>query len=530
MARRPLQPPRDVDQLPDLGVLLVGLLEGWRLLEGLVEGHLEVEGDHLRDLVHFGVAQVENAPHVTHHRLRLHGPEGDDLGHVLAPVLPGHVLDDLPPAVLAEIDVDVRGADAFLVEEALEDQVVLDGVEVGDAQRVGDEASRRGAPSGPHRDPPLLREADEVPDDQEVSREAHPADHPDLLLEAGLVIPPGVTQAARLRQGAERLPAVLEPVAGDLLEVAVDGEASRHVEGGKGRRAGEREVAPLRHRQGVAQRLRVVGKDPRHLLGALQVELLGVKAEALRLLDLLAGADAEQDVVGVGVVLQQVVGVVGGHEGHPRALSDPGEGARDPPLLLEAVLHDLEEEAAVVEDLPELPHRTQGGRFVSVAQGYRDLAAQAPGQADEAAVVLPQELLVDPGAVVEALGVGEGHQLHEVVVPLVVRREQGQVVVGLGDPRGAPVEAAADRDVDLAAQDRLDPLLPAGVVEGHRPEHVAVVGDGQPLHPEAPGLLDQLVDVARPVEEAVFGVQVQVDELGGRHSHSIVEGGLLEMS
>ena len=72
------------------------------------------------------------------------------------------------------------------------------------------------------------------------------------------------------------------------------------------------------------------------------------------------------------------------------------------------------------------------------------------------------------------------------------------------------------------------PLLAAGVVEGDGPEHVAVVGDGHRLHAEAHALLDQLVDAAGAVEQAVLGVQVQVDEVAARaHSHSIVDGGLL---
>ena len=40
--------------------------------------------------------------------------------------------------------------------------------------------------------------------------------------------------------------------------------------------------------------------------------------------------------------------------------------------------------------------------------------------------------------------------------------------------------------------------------------------------------LDQLVEAAGAVEQAVLGVQVQVDEVRLRaHSHSIVDGGLL---
>jgi hypothetical protein len=42
-----------------------------------------------------------------------------------------------------------------------------------------------------------------------------------------------------------------------------------------------------------------------------------------------------------------------------------------------------------------------------------------------------------------------------------------------------------------------------------------VIGDGQRLHAELADLVDELVDVARPIEEAVFRVKVKMDEFGG---------------
>ena len=143
--------------------------------------------------------------------------------------------------------------------------------------------------------------------------------------------------------------------------------------------------------------------------------------------------------------------------------------------------------------------------------------------------VLRQQVLVDAGPVVEALEVAGGDELDQVVVARVVRREQREVVVGVGRALRLPLEAAGGGDVDLAAEDGLEPFVAAGVVEGHCPEHVPVVGDGHGLHAEADALVDQLVEATGPVEEAaVLGVQVEVDEVRlSAHSHSIVDGGLL---
>ena len=97
----------------------------------------------------------------------------------------------------------------------------------------------------------------------------------------------------------------------------------------------------------------------------------------------------------------------------------------------------------------------------------------------------------------------------------------------------------AGRDVDLAAEDRLDALLLRLIVEDDRREHVAVLGDRERRHLQARRLLQQLVDAAGAVEQRIFGVQVQVDEIThgpgqlwarSAYSHSIVDGGFELMS
>ena len=100
-------------------------------------------------------------------------------------------------------------------------------------------------------------------------------------------------------------------------------------------------------------------------------------------------------------------------------------------------------------------------------------------------------------------------------------------MVGLG-LRPALLEAAALRHVDLAAENRLDAAGAGVVVEDHRGEHVAVLGDRERRHVELDRFVQQFVDAACAVEERELGVQVQVDEV--RHSHSIVDGGFEEMS
>ena len=87
--------------------------------------------------------------------------------------------EDGPPLVPGKVDVDVGRILAPLVEEALEEEVVLEGIDVGEAQEVGDQA-RGGAP--PAAGPGAAR--DDVAHDEEVGRKALVADDAQLSLEA----------------------------------------------------------------------------------------------------------------------------------------------------------------------------------------------------------------------------------------------------------------------------------------------------------------------------------------------------------
>ncbi len=96
----------------------------------------------------------------------------------------GGVADHLAPVPLVEVHVDVGHLPPARVEEPLEDEPVLQRVEVGDAQAVGDDGAGGAPPPGTGPDPLLPGVPHEIPHDQEVGGEAHVLDHPQLVFEA----------------------------------------------------------------------------------------------------------------------------------------------------------------------------------------------------------------------------------------------------------------------------------------------------------------------------------------------------------
>ena len=77
--------------------------------------------------------------------------------------------------------------------------------------------------------------------------------------------------------------------------------------------------------------------------------------------------------------------------------------------------------------------------------------------------------------------------------------------------------AAAARDIDFAADDRLHAARGGLVIEMLGGKEVAVVGDGDGGHAAAGGFVNQFRDVASAVEKTVIGVQMQVDETRSFH-------------
>ena len=167
VAGQALDPHGQVQQLADLQVGLVELLQVVALFQGVGEGDLQFLGHQGHDGVDPRDGQAQRAAHVADRRPGRQRAEGADLRHVLHAVLLLDVLDHLAAALLAEVDVDVGRLAAALVQEALEEQVVLQRADVAEVQGVGDQRAHARA-AGRGLDALGAGEAHEVPDDEKV--------------------------------------------------------------------------------------------------------------------------------------------------------------------------------------------------------------------------------------------------------------------------------------------------------------------------------------------------------------------------
>ena len=135
--------------------------------------------------------------------------------------------------------------------------------------------------------------------------------------------------------------------------------------------------------------------------------------------------------------------------------------------------------------------------------------------------MLGKQFSVDSRLVVESFQIASGDQLDEVLVARHVFGQKRDVASALiAAVLIRLLEPAPRSDVHLAADDRLHTLLHREGVEVDRAEEVPVISDGQGRHPVFLGFGDQRLQCARPVQQAILAVDVQVDKIGMVHDTS----------
>ena len=135
-------------------------------LQGVLHPALAPAVDGLGEPVDDRLGEAHRLAHLAHRKARAEGDHVGDHPGALRPVLLVHVLDHLLAVIGGEVDVDVGRPLMVDVEKALEEEVVSDGVDPGDAKEVGDDGISGAAPPLPGH-PMLSGPPHDLVDDQE---------------------------------------------------------------------------------------------------------------------------------------------------------------------------------------------------------------------------------------------------------------------------------------------------------------------------------------------------------------------------
>src|ERR1035441_3666597 len=193
-----------------------------------------------------------------------------------------------------------------------------------------------------------------------------------------------------------------------------------------------------------------------------------------------------------------VMDVVRAHDLQPEFAGEPEESRNDLALFGDPVVLDLHEIILAAEYVDE-PRSRRAGLLPSVVdQVLRDKRRETSGEADQALSVAGWGSVFCSGPVIKTLQVGVAHELQEVLIAPDVTGQEAEV-------KDAPslvaaallVQPGALGEIELAANQRLDPLALRGRVEINGAKEVAMVGEGERRHPELARPVGQPVDPDR---------------------------------
>ncbi len=511
-------------EVDDGAHFLVGVVEALELVlafrrQGVLErGAAQLFGvglecggarDQLGDAVAHAIGLAQHAGDVAHHVARRHAAVGDDLADVVATIALRHVFDDAVATFHAEVDVEVRHRHALGIEKALEQQVVGQRVEVGDAGGIRHQRAGAGTAAGADRHAVALAPGDEVRHHQEVAGEAH------LLDDAQLVIQslPILLQRPRRRMLQQ---APFQPGDGQLPQVVGHGDAFRHREVRQVVLAElETQGAAAGDLQGILDRFRQVGEQRQHLFGGFEVLLRRILARATLVVDHPARGDADARLVRLEVLALEKAHIVARHH-RQAAVPGKGDGGLEVRFVVGAAAAGDLEIAAVGK--MTLPPSRGFARAIELAaeQGHAD-AAMTPGQGDQAAAGLLQPLppQLRPAAPL-ALVVGARDEAGQIAIAGLVLHQQGDALRALAFRPFLQPDVGADHRLDAGGFGELVEL-------DHR-EQVVLIGDGQGrqaqfggaagqrLHIAATALARRRLDPDQAVDQGKLGMQVQMDE------------------
>ena len=321
----------------------------------------------------------------------------------------------MAPAGVAEVHVDIRHGHTLRVQEALKIQAVLHGVDVRDTQAVGHHAAGGGAAARAHRDPRALGIVHEILDDEEIVREAHFPDHVQLIVQLPVI--GGVFAVARPEATLAQLPQIgggVVPRRQPELRQVILAE-------------GEVKLAPVGDALGVLHGIGISGKQLLHLLRGADVEIPRLIAHAVFIVNDLAGLDAQQHIVAFGVLLPEIVGVIGADQGNARLLVQAQQAPVHRGLLGDAVVLKLQIEIVPAQNVLHGQGIFLGPLIVAADQAAGNFTGQARRQADKTLRMPAQQVQVDAGLDIEPVHKGLAHQVRQVPVTGLVLTQQHQV-------------------------------------------------------------------------------------------------------
>ena len=371
---------------------------------------------------------------------------------------------------------------------------------------------------------------DEVPNDQVVLREAHLDDDGKFVLHtlADLVRDHGIALYDPLVRKTPQIVSRRFSRRGNI------GREQRHLEL-------DVHVAFFRDLEGIVEGFGKVRKEFLHLLAALEIIVRTVHTHPHFVVDIVSGADTDQNVLHLVVGLVHVMHVVGRDEFNTEFMPHLYEVYDNLLFLGDLVILHLEVKV-VAKDAFEPKGEFLCAFHIVLADCARNDARNTGGQTDQTFGMRLDRLEIDPRMGIEAVHPRNAVQFAKVVVTGQVLGKQDQVIglrgalldfeivghIKLTTDDGLYLQVFKTLIIFLGGEDVVGRNLHAlrllffdeflfdnvfkvrlrRVVKVHRTVHIAVIGDRNGVHIQGARLLKDATDPRRTIQKTVFRMQM----------------------
>ena len=406
-----------VDKLFDL---FVSIVEGFKLRYGFecgLEVHILCLRYELCDPVNILIRYSKDSSDIADGAARGHGTEGNDLSYMVAAVFILNILNDLGPAFVAEVNIEIGHADALGVEKTLKNEVVFYRIYIGNAHRICRNARRAAAAAGTDCNTVRLGKIDEIPDDEVVIDKPHSVYNVKLIVEPvpmhlrGLSVTPDKSVAAELAQIFGVSHAVGCSEARQVTLAEFYGKA-----------------AFIRDLTRIFYRILIAEHSFTHLLLGLEVEFIGLHAHAVGLIEKSTGLYAKHNILRFSIGFINVMNIVCSNGLDIELFCKLVEPRQHDKLLGQAVILKLY--IVILAEKLLIPRSKLFCFSIVIHQKQlRYFTCKACGKADEPFMVFFQKLMINPRTVIETINECDGGKLYEIAITLFILCKEDEMCI-----------------------------------------------------------------------------------------------------
>ena len=249
----------------------------------------------------------------------------------------------------------------------------------------------------------------EIPDDQKIVNISHTGNHRELIVKPLTGF------------GGDRMIAFLQSGLAKRTEHFLAGFPVRRFEAGKLCLAkGETDLTAHGDFMGSLYGLAQLREQGMHFLFALDIQLVGVLAHPLFIIQRLSGLNAHQNFLSGSILPGEVMTVIGDNHGDAGIIGQADQQGKDPFFIRQTMVHELNKEISLSENLFHCLCMFNGSIIPAIQQQLIDAPGKTGGAGNQSFMVLFECFQVYAWPIIISANPAVADQLNEVLIPRLI--------------------------------------------------------------------------------------------------------------